>query len=346
MTRAPFSIALCDVLAAARARRASDVHLEAGIPPVLRVDGALEALEQPPMRAQDVAEFVATHLSDRERSRLAADGDVTATWIEADRGSMRVHVYRGVNGAAIAIRLLDPDVPSLDSLGMPPATAALADRDRGLIVFGGATGCGKSTTMAALVDRINATSARRIVTVEDPIEYRYRNRRSIVTQREVGRDTPALASALHGALRADPDVLVVGEMRDCEAMRVALTAAETGHLVLTTVHAGNAAQIVDRFVDVFPADEATHVRASLAAVLIAAVYQRLVRRAGGLGRRAAVEMLIGTDAVRSLIREGKVHQLPNAIATGRAVGMQTLEQHLQDLVRRGEIDAPCAAGRA
>jgi twitching motility protein PilT len=334
----PAPLRLRDAVHLARIRRASDVHLQAQSPPVLRVDGSLELTSESPLTCEELTELVATHLTDAERLRLERDGDVSSPWNDSELGVLRAHVYRGAEGYAIAVRLLDRVIPSLQALQMPDAVATLGDRDRGLVIVGGATGSGKSTTLAAMVDRINASRARRIVTVEDPIEYRHSNRRSFVTQREVGRDTPNLASALLGALRADPDVIVVGEMRDPDAMRVALTAAETGHLVLTTLHTGDAPQTVDRIVDAFSGATALQVRAQLAAVLAGIVCQKLVRRADQKGRRAVVEVLIATDAVRNVIRDGKTHQLQNVMATGRRYGMQTFEQHVAELTGRREVE--------
>ncbi|MBV8491221.1 MAG: PilT/PilU family type 4a pilus ATPase, partial [Candidatus Eremiobacteraeota bacterium] len=310
MTRAPSSLRLRDALEIGRRRNASDVHLQAGSPPILRIDGALEVTPESVMTRDELAEIVCARLSDAERTKLERQGDATAPWIDAELGTMRAHVYRGCEGYTIAVRLLDLGVPTLEALDLPEAVAHLAERDRGLVIVGGATGSGKSTTLAALVHRINTSRARRIVTVEDPIEYRHPNRRSLVTQREVGSDTPSFAAALVGALRADPDVIVVGELRDAAAMRVALTAAETGHLVLTTLHTGDAPQTVDRIVDAFAGDEAVRVRLQLAAVLEGVICQTLVRRPNG-GRRAIVELLVSTDAVRNVIRDGKTHQLKN-----------------------------------
>lgn len=337
--RSTASIRLLDAIHAARDRKASDVHLGAGMPPVLRVDGVLERTPEPPLTCCDVDEIAALVMTEHEMTRLAADGDVTTAWTEPDVGTTRVHAYRAQRGLAIAIRLFDRKIPSLESLALPDAVGSLAYSERGMVILAGPTGSGKSTTMAALVDRINAERPRRIVTIEDPIEYRHESRSSVVTQREIGRDTPSLRAALHGALRADPDVIVVGEMRDAESMAAALTAAETGHLVLTTLHTGDAAQTVERIVDASSGELQSQIRTQLAQVLVAVACQHLVRRAGGTGRRAAVELLVGTDAVRNLIRESKGHQLKNAMATGRRFGMQTLEQHIAELLRDREIDA-------
>lgn len=331
-------IRFCDAIDAARARNASDVHLGSGMPPILRVDGRLERTPDETLTASDVQGIAARLLDERGLARLASDGDLTIALSYPDLGTLRVHLYVATDGPAIAIRLLDRGIPSLESLRLPDAMNAIPERDRGIVILAGPTGCGKSTTMAALVDRINERSARRIVTIEDPIEYRHHSRQSIVTQREIGRDTPDLRAALRGALRADPDVIVVGEMRDAETMAGALAAAETGHLVLTTLHTGDAAQTVERIVDAFSGGLQAQIRAQLAQVLIMVACQHLVRRASGNGRCAVVELLFGTDAVRNLIRESKAHQLQNAMATGRRFGMQTLEQHIAELLRERAID--------
>ncbi len=337
MTHAPAPLRFRDAILCARRRRASDVHVQANCPPMLRVDGGLVALSEPDFTQGDVATIVDAYLADDERAALDEGGDVSVAWSD-DRGRMRAHLYRSATGYAVAVRLLEPAVPSLALLGMPDAVAALAERERGLVVVAGPTGSGKSTTVAAMVDRINASRPCRILTIEDPIEYHHASRRSIVVQREIGRDTPSAAAAVRGALRADPDVIVVGEMRDPDTMRIALGAAETGHLVVTTLHSNDAAQTIDRIVDAFEGNAAIQVRAQLAAVLTGVVYQTLVARRSG-GRRAAVEILVGTDAARNVIRDGKTHQLRNVMETGRRFGMQTLSQHLDELSRSGEIDA-------
>ncbi|MGA8533590.1 MAG: PilT/PilU family type 4a pilus ATPase [Candidatus Tumulicola sp.] len=336
--RPPASIRFVDSIAAARARNASDLHLGAGLPPVLRLDGDLERMSETALTAADVRDIAGTVLSAEESSRLEIAGDVTTVHADPDYGRMRVHVYTSQRDLTIAIRLLDRAIPSLQALNLPPVLASFAESKHGIVMLAGPTGSGKTSTMAALVERINADSARRILTIEDPIEYYHESRRSIVTQREIGRNTPNLAAALCGALRADPDVIVVGELRDAETMAAALTAAETGHLVITTLHTGNAAQTVDRIVDSFSGSARAQVRAQLAQVLIAVACQHLVRRAAGHGRRAVVEVLVATDAVRNLVRDSKSHHLKNVMATGRRFGMQTLEQHAAELVADGEID--------
>jgi twitching motility protein PilT len=333
------AIRFADAIETARRSKASDVHLESGLPPILRRDGELERLAGEILTAGDLDEVAAGLLSEGDRERLARDGDFTVSRDDCELGLLRIHCYRGTAGVTLAVRLLERKIPTLESLRLPEAMNAFPHHERGIVILAGPTGSGKSTTLAALISRINERYARRILTIEDPIEYRHESRRSIVTQREIGRDTPNLGAALRGALRADPDTIVVGEMRDAETMAGALAAAETGHLVLTTLHTGDAAQTVDRIVDSFSGGLQNQIRVQLAQVLVAVACQHLVRRACGTGRRAAVELLIGSDAVRNLIREAKSHQLRNVMATGKRLGMQTLEQHATELVRDREIDA-------
>ena len=282
--------------------------------------------------------FLTRSLSAEHCARLdtcgTADG---ASSRSADGAPYRVHAYRHAGGVRVAIRLLAQRVPTLDELGLPTVPESFAQRPAGLVLFTGPTGSGKTTALAALVDRINRGSARNVVTVEDPVEYVHVAARSLVTHCEIGRDVSDYAEAVRGFLRADPDVILVGEMRDRATIAAALTAAETGHLVFATLHTNDATQTVDRIVDAFPADAHAQVRSQLASVLVAIVALRLVPRRGGTGRRAAAEIMVGTDAVRALIREGKTHQLRNTIVTGRAAGMQTLEGHLSELVTRGEV---------
>ena len=334
----PASIRLADVAALARARNASDVHLTEGMPPILRVDGNLEKTAHAPVDARELRDLARALLSEDGIGRLDAEGDVTGTYADSSAGCMRVHVYASGRVPAIALRLLHRNIPSLQALDVPPAVAGLAREQHGILIFAGPTGSGKSTSMAAFVDCINESSARRILTVEDPIEYRHDSRRSLVTQREVGRDTPSFSAAVRGGLRADPDVMVIGEMRDSATIAGALAAAQTGHFVISTLHTASAPQSVDRIVNAFTDDLRYDVRAQLANTLVAVVCQRLLRRGTPRGRRAAFEVLIATDAVRALIRDAKSHQLKNVMLTGSRYGMQTLEQHVELLLREREID--------
>lgn len=334
-------VRLADVLHAARTQDASDIHLQPGSPPVLRVDGELRVLPGAALGSDDTRAIAMAFVTRSMLDRVDAGTDVCASY-ERDGVPLRVTVFATDAGIAIAMRVLRHAVPPLATLDLPPVVATFADLARGLVIFAGPTGNGKSTSLAALVDAINRTRCRRIISIEDPIEYPHRNVKSLVAQRSV-EGSLGFHRALLGALRADPDVIVIGEMRDCETMRAALTASETGHLVLTTLHTGDAPQTVDRIVDSFSDGERNHVRVQLSHVLTAVVCQRLVRKARARGRRAAAEVLIATDAVRHLIREGRTHQLRNAMLTGRERGMQTLEDHLRELVDAGEVDESDAA---
>jgi twitching motility protein PilT len=259
-----------------------------------------------------------------------------------DGAPYRVHAWRHASGIRVAIRLLQEGVPTFETLGLPSSVIAFTQLHSGLVLFAGPTGSGKTTALAAILDHLNQTSERVIVTVEDPIEYLHVSRRSMVTQCEVGRDVADYREALHGFLRADPDVIFIGELRDRVTMEAALGVAETGHLVFATLHTSDAAQTIDRLVDAFEPHAHAQVRSQLATTLAGIVALRLVTRNGRRGRCAAAEVLIATDAVRALIREGKSHQLRNAIVTGRQVGMQTLESHLTELVMRGEVELSTA----
>lgn len=333
------NVRLTDVLHVGMQQDASDVHLAPGIPPALRVDGELQFLAGSPLTARDTSEIAQTLLEPEILGRLESGTDVTATRVTEERLVLRIHAFRGSQGCTLAIRLLDKRIPTLDSLHLPTVVATLADHDRGLVIFAGPTGSGKSTSLAALIADLNNRAARRIITIEDPIEYRYESNRSLITQREIGKDAPSFSAALLGALRADPDVVMLGEMREIATMRAALAAAETGHLVFTTLHTGSAVQTIERIIDAFGGSEQPQVRSALAQSLSAVVCQRLIRRKHGSGRRAAVEVLLVNGGVRAMIRESRTHLIHNAMTTGRQSGMQTLEDHINELVLANEIDA-------
>jgi twitching motility protein PilT len=335
-----------EALHVARLRKASDLHLRAGRMPVLRIDGQLEPYETTLVENGEIARLTDALLPDRARGELERCGDASATYRSEELGRIRVHAYRTAGDTALAIRMLESAPPRIESLELPHAVDACALRPHGLVVFAGPTGSGKSTALAALVDRINRTQARHIITIEDPVEYEHEACRSIVDHRELGHDVGSYAQAVYGALRSDPDVIVIGEMRDTATMHAALTAAETGHLVLTTLHTGNAPQTVDRILGQFAGEMQEQIRLQLAQTLAAVVCLRLVRRAHGTGRRCAAEVLTATDAVRNLIREGKTHQLRSLMETSRSAGMQTLQAHLAELVSAGEISEEEARGTA
>lgn len=335
------SMRLAELLRLARSKNASDVHLTPDLVSILRVDGVLQQ-SGAVVTSAECERMCADLLDQASRQRLQNTGDASVAYRDENLGPFRVHAYRTSAGVAFAIRLLATTVPTLESLHLPAVIASFTARQNGLVLFAGPTGSGKTTALAALVDRINKNESKHVITIEDPIEYEHRSGQSIVTQREVGRDVLSFADALTGALRSDPDVVMVGELRDSATMRAALTAAETGHLVFATLHTADSPQTIDRIIDAFPSEAHVQVRTQLAQTLVAVVCLRLVPRLNGPGRRAAAEILLANDAVRNLIRDNKSHQLRNVIATGRQTGMQTLEAHLSDLVMRREISLTAA----
>ena len=313
---------------------ASDLHMTVGGAPMVRLDGYLQQLVPTPVTAAQLAEFVAL-LPDYTRQLLERRGEVDCAWRWGSE-RYRLNIYRQREQYAMAIRLLNNVVPECEALGMPPALQAVTELSQGLVLIVGPTGSGKTTTLAALVQRINATRAVHIVTLEDPIEYEYPAGQSLIHQREIGRDTTSFARGLRAALREDPDVILVGELRDSETMAIALTAAETGHLVLATLHTQDVTSSVNRIVDGLQQNQQL-VRSQLAESLAVVASQRLLARADGQGRVAAYEVLVATDAVRHLIREGQVHQLQSYLQTGARNGMVTMEESVKSLRRTGII---------
>jgi twitching motility protein PilT len=332
-------VRFADIVHSAQRESASDVHLVPDVRATMRVDGELQCLAGSPFTAIDVNAIAASLFTPSQVSEIEDGHDVSTTWTDGDGLTMRIHGLRATGGIALAVRVLHRSIPTIGELRLPATVSLLSKRQHGLVLFCGPTGSGKSTSLAALVGEINRTQSRRILTIEDPVEYRHTSDRSLITQREVGRDAASFASAVLGALRADPDVIVIGEIRDPKTISAALTAAETGHLVLTTLHAGGAVQAIDRIVDSAHDTDRAYVRAQLAASLSAVVCQRLLPHAHGRGRRPVTEILIATDGIRSMIRDGRTHLIQNAIATGRSVGMQSLDQHLEELSASGEISA-------
>lgn len=328
-------------------RGASDLHLSAGAPPLLRIDGDLQPLDEPPLASPQVAEAIdqlACADSEQPAAHGLAERDFCADVPQL--GRFRVNAFRQGRGMAAALRALPAKIPSMEELGMGPVFRRIADASHGLALVTGATGSGKSTTMAALVDYVNESRQGHILTIEDPVEFVHQRRRCLVTQRQPGRDTQSFAAALRAALRQDPDVILIGEMRDLETIRLALTAAETGHLVFATLHTSSAAQSIDRIVDVFPAGEKEAARIMLSESLQAVVAQTLLKRRGG-GRVAAHEILLATPAVRNLIRERKTAQIQSTMQTSAAVGMQTLEQAKRKLADANLVGTEdgCSDGR-
>lgn len=313
---------------------ASDLHMTVGGAPMVRLDGYLQQLVPTPVTAAQLAEFVAL-LPNYTRQLLERRGEVDCAWRWGNE-RYRLNIYRQREQYAMAVRLLNNVVPECEALGMPPALQAVTELSQGLVLIVGPTGSGKTTTLAALVQRINATRAVHIVTLEDPIEYEYPAGQSLIHQREIGRDTTSFARGLRAALREDPDVILVGELRDSETMAIALTAAETGHLVLATLHTQDVTSSVNRIVDGLQQNQQL-VRSQLAESLAVVASQRLLARADGQGRVAAYEVLVATDAVRHLIREGQVHQLQSYLQTGARNGMVTMEESVKSLRRTGII---------
>lgn len=328
-------------------RGGSDLHLSVGSPPQMRINGTLVPIEgYESLQPTELRAMIYDVLSARHRERLEENLELDVSHPVAGRGRFRVNVFYQRGSVGVVMRAIPNRIASLVDLGMPPTVGELANRPRGLVLITGATGSGKSTTLAAMIDQINAEKSVHIVTVEDPIEFMHSHGRAIVNQREVGTDTVSFASALRHALRQDPDVILVGEMRDLETMATVLTAAETGHLVLATLHTHDAPGSVERIIDVFPPHQQQQVRVQLAETLQGVVSQQLLPTSNGYGRIPAVEVLIATPAVRNLIREGKVPQIKSAMQSGGQHGMQTMDKALADLARTGRVEVAVARERA
>jgi twitching motility protein PilT len=339
-----------ELLKYAAAYGASDLHITANNPPIVRVNGELKKIPGPILTKEDTKEIIYSILNKDQIAALERkkEIDLSYTWGEVtegvrleytskDRIRARVNVFLDMNGVGAAFRIIPARIRSLEELPAPPIVAELARKRRGLILVTGPTGCGKSTTLASMIDLIDREKALRIITIEDPIEYVFKGRNCLISQREIGVHSRSFASALRACLREDPDVILVGEMRDLETISLALTAAETGHLVLSTLHTNNVAETVDRVIDVFPADQQNFVRHIFANVIVGIISQILVPRREG-GRAAAMEILVGTPAIKNLIRENKSYQIPSLVQTGTEFGMQTLDQSLIKLYRDGIIN--------
>jgi twitching motility protein PilT len=328
-------------------RRASDLHITAGTPPMLRVRGRLAPMEgYPVLTPTDTREIVYSILSDSQRQKFENNWQLDFAYQIPGKARFRVNAYFQRSAVGAAFRLIPFDVVPLETLGLPPVVAEFANRPRGLVLVTGPTGSGKSTTLASLIDVINATREEHIMTIEDPIEFLHKHKKCMVNQRELGSDALSFADALKGALRQDPDVILVGEMRDLETIGTAITAAETGHLVFATLHTQDTPQTIDRIIDVFPSQQQGQIRAQLAVALQGIMTQMLLPTADGAGRTVAAEVLVPTPAVRNLIREGKSHQIYSVLQTGGAQGMQTMDAALSQLVRAGKITRQLAESRA
>ncbi len=336
---------ITELLAFSVENNASDLHLSTGVPPLIRVDGDVRKLNIPAFDAKDVNALVYDIMNDRQRKEYEENMEVDFSFEVPNLARFRVNAFNQNRGPSAVFRTIPSKILSLDDLGCPDIFRQISDNPRGLVLVTGPTGSGKSTTLAAMVDYINDNKHDHILTIEDPIEFVHENKMCLINQREVHRDTLSFNNALRSALREDPDVILVGEMRDLETIRLAMTAAETGHLVFGTLHTTSAPKTIDRIIDVFPAEEKSMVRSMLSESLQAVISQTLVKKVGG-GRVAAHEIMIGVPAIRNLIREAKVAQMYSAIQTGMQHGMQTMDQCLQNLVNRGMITKQDAMEKA
>lgn len=327
-------------------RGASDLHLTTGSPPAIRLNGVLHRLENyEALEPDQLQRMIYSILTQRQRERLEQDLELDMSYALPGKGRFRVNVYFQRDALGAAFRMIPFEIKTVEQLGLPRQIEDFARLPRGLVLVTGPTGSGKSTTLAALVDIVNSERDQHIMTVEDPIEFLHKHKRCIVNQREVGHDTHSFADALKHVLRQDPDVILVGEMRDLETIQTALTAAETGHLVFATLHTQDAPQTVDRVIDVFPPFQQQQVRVQLAVTLQGVVTQQLLPTADGMGRVAAAEIMMATPAIQNLIREAKVHQIYSSMQAGAKHGMHTMDQHLTELVRAGRITYETAADR-
>jgi twitching motility protein PilT len=337
---------IVDLIRLTKERGASDLHLAAGAPPTLRINGELTEVDGHAHSNEDLRGLLYDILTDSQKARFEETQDLDFALELANVGRFRVNAFVQRRGYGMVLRLIPTSIRSLDDLEMPPVLQDLAVKDRGLVLVTGPTGSGKSTTLAAMVDHINQHQREHIVTIEDPIEFVHEPKKSRINQREVGSHTKSFSAALRSALREDPDTILVGEMRDLETIAQALTAAETGHLVLSTLHTNSAPQTISRIVDVFSPDQQEQIRVQLADALLGVVSQTLVPTLDGKGRVAALEIMVATPAVRNMIRENKVHQLVTTIQTGAREGMQSLDQHLKTLVKLRRIRPEEALARA
>ncbi|SEG74652.1 type IV pilus twitching motility protein PilT [Vibrio hangzhouensis] len=316
---------------------ASDLHLSAGVPPMVRIDGEVRKLGIPALEHSEVIKLIFDIMSDKQRSEFEEHLEIDFSFEVPDLGRFRVNAFNQSRGCSAVFRTIPTRIPTLEQIDAPEKFAELANLERGLILVTGPTGSGKSTTLAAMVDYINQHQNKHILTIEDPIEFVHQNKKCLINQREVHRDTHSFQAALRSALREDPDVILVGELRDQETISLALTAAETGHLVFGTLHTSSAAKTIDRIIDVFPGQDKEMVRSMLSESLRGVIAQTLLKRVGG-GRIACHEIMIATPAIRNLIREDKVAQMYSIIQTGAASGMQTMEQHSKRLLSQGLVE--------
>ena len=333
----PNSVKIETLLEACIKHGASDLHIQVGLPPILRIDGSLVPIPNTPILTTEIVDtLIFSTLDSMQRETLAKDKEFDYSFAFGEIARFRVNAFNEKGHLAAAFRLIPTKMPTIEELGMPQVISGFADYPRGLVLVTGPTGSGKSTTLAAIINKINSEKSVHILTIEDPIEFTHKSKRSLVAQREVHYDTYSFSRALKSALREDPDVVLLGEMRDLETISAAITIAETGHLVFATLHTNSAAQSVDRMIDVFPAEQQPQIRSQLAGILMAVCSQRLVPAIGG-GRVCAAEIMVANTAIRSIIREGKTHQLDTAIQTGASEGMQTMDRTLAKLVQQGTV---------
>jgi twitching motility protein PilT len=323
-----------ELLSFAKKEGASDIHISSGEPPMIRIHGDIRKIDSPPLKKEDVHKILYDILNDQQRKAYEEHHEMDFAIAFGDMGRFRVNAFLQIRGESIVFRTIPTVIPTLEQLNMPKMVGELTKKEKGLVLVTGPTGSGKSTTLAAMIDLINREEKCHILTVEDPIEFVHQSKNSLINQRELGPHTHSFANALRSALREDPDVILVGEMRDLETISLALTAAETGHLVFGTLHTSSAPKTVDRVIDVFPPEQQEQVRTMFSESIQAVLTQQLIKRKDGKGRVAALEIMVGTSAVRNLIRENKIAQIPSSIQTGRQYGMQTMDQAIVELCQK------------
>jgi len=335
-------VSIIDLMKLAQERKASDIHITVNSPVMFRIHGDLKPVNDRPLTPLETLDMAKELMTSEQYELFLEKGDMDLSYGIPDVSRYRVNAYKQKGNVSLTIRLIPSKIPAMEALGLPPIAEEFAKKPQGLLLVTGPTGSGKSTTLAAILDYINRTRSDHIITLEDPIEFVHPHKSCIVNQREIGVDTESFSSGLRAALRQDPDVILVGEMRDLETISIAITAAETGHLVFGTLHTADAPQTIDRIIDVFPSEAQQQVRVQLAAVLLGVMAQRLLPTTDGSGRAAAIEVLVNTPAVSNLIRSEKVHQIRSVMQTGKAQGMQTLEMALRELLQQRRISVESA----
>jgi twitching motility protein PilT len=332
---------ISEILKFSTGQGASDLHISSGEPPIIRVHGDIQKVDMPSLAKEDVHTMLYDILNDQQRNKFETNKEIDFALDLKGIARFRVNAFYQANGEAFVLRTIPTEIKSLEELGLPSILSELTMKTKGLVLVTGPTGSGKSTTLAAMVEFINRSKKVHILTIEDPIEFVYQPKLSLVNQREIGHNTHSFSNALRSALREDPDVILVGEMRDLETISLAMTAAETGHLVFGTLHTSSAAKTVDRVVDVFPHEQQGQIRTMFSESIIAVVTQSLLKKADGSGWVAALEIMVGTPAIKNLIREGKVAQIPGMMQTGKQFGMQTMDSVLVDMYKRGVVTREC-----